>query len=167
MGGGRMGGGRMGGGRMGGGGGGKRISPPKDVQSKPVDGFAKKDVNTIEDKKVKPEDGAKPEVGIKKPEYVKKDDDDDDDDVKFIGNGGDVARAENDDESKKEGTKYESHSLNERQSVDPSSSSSANGAVRRSRRMGAVVCPDSDPGGSNKELRKLGEMRMTSTLVLL
>ena len=56
-----------------------------------------------------------------------------------------------------EDAEYESHALDERQSAktDIAGNASSSGAVRRSRRMGGVVCPDADPTGANKELRKL------------
>ena len=65
--------------------------------------------------------------------------------------------------SMSEGAEYASHALDERQSAaahkssaaSMSAGSSVGGAVRRSRRMGGVVCPDADPTGANKELRKL------------
>ena len=185
--GGRMGGGggasRMGEGRMGGGGrmggsgrmgGAKRNTPPKEAAVTPGStsgSTAKSGEKKSNDEKSKVDDG-KVKAEDSKPKAENDAKDGADDDVK-IDDSGDVVKpkttkANGNYDSKKECTKYESHSLNERQSVDASASSasasSSNGTVRRSRRMGAVVCPESDPTGANKELRKLGNILVSKSV---
>ena len=182
MGGGRMGGGSSGG-RMGGGSGGRTVAAAAAAAKKSGPSWKGADAGPLsassnlvvdpavwkeekyagiteikmEDKKDKPEVDScvvgvngtstrRNEVGV--------------DDVKAETSG---EAAVDDALSMSEGAEYASHALDERQSAASlkssatslSAGSSMGGAVRRSRRMGGVVCPEADPTGANKELRKL------------